>query len=200
MNIQEIQKKYDLSKEPNVDIWHHKPSGKWIITHDACEKIAYQEGIVLTSREVDNSEAELVRYWITMSMEDDNGETITVSSSGEADRNNCFSQYLGCMAEKRGIDRCILKLIRAYQYGISSEVEADDFKKPDRYTVSDEQKTRYQELLQSGCYEGEKAKINKWWKGFTTFEQAEAGLKTMENHVTKLMEMENHVNKTIEGV
>ena len=92
----------------------------------------------------------------------------------------------------------------ARRYSISSLLCIDDNQELDsmdnRYTVTDEQKTRYQELLQSGCYEGEKAKINKWWKGFTTFEQAEAGLKTMENHVTKLMEMENHVNKTIEGV
>ena len=35
------------------------------------------------------------------------------------------------MAEKRGIDRCVLKLINAYEYGISSEVEAEDFRKPD---------------------------------------------------------------------
>ena len=56
------------------------------------------------------------------------------------------------------------------------------------YTVTDEQKTRYQELLNSGCYDGERAKINKWWKGLTTFEQAQAGLKTMENHVNKIME------------
>jgi hypothetical protein len=33
------------------------------------------------------------------------------------------------MAEKRGVDRCILKLINAYEYGIYSEEEADSFKK-----------------------------------------------------------------------
>ena len=54
------------------------------------------------------------------------------------------------------------------------------------YTITDEQKGRYQELLNSGCYEGEKSKVNKWWKEFTTFEQAQAGLKHMENHVNKL--------------
>ena len=143
MKIEDIAKKYDLSKEPNVDFWHHQPSGKWILTHDACEKIAHQEGIIFVSRVVDNSEADLVRYWITMSMVDSNGETITTSSSGEADNKNCYSSYKSCMAEKRGIDRCILKLIRAYQYGISSEVEADDFsEKPNAYTVTDVQKTK----------------------------------------------------------
>ena len=34
------------------------------------------------------------------------------------------------MAEKRCIDRCILKLINAYEYGIYSDSEADSFKKP----------------------------------------------------------------------
>ena len=189
MNIQDIQEKYELSKEPNVDFWHHKQSGQWILTHDACEKIANQENIVLIGREVDNSEDDLVRYWITMSMQDKNGETISVSSIGEADNKNCFSSYKACFAEKRGIDRCILKLIRAYQYGISSEVEADDFaEKPNTYTVTDEQKTRYQELLQSGCYNGDKKRINEWWKGLTTLEQAEAGLKSMEKVVNKYKE------------
>ena len=52
-----------------------------------------------------------------------------VTSVGEADTKNCRMGYLGCMAEKRGIDRCILKLINAYEYGIYSDVEADSFKK-----------------------------------------------------------------------
>ena len=34
------------------------------------------------------------------------------------------------MAEKRGVDRCILKLINAYEYGVYSDSEADNFKKP----------------------------------------------------------------------
>ena len=80
----------------------------------------------------------------------------------------------------------------ARKYAMNGLFAIDDVQDADtmdnRYTVSDEQKTRYQELLQSGCYEGEKNNINKWWKTLTTFEQAEAGLKTMENHVTKLTE------------
>ena len=187
MTIQELAETYNLQKE---DCWNHQKSGKWILTHDACEKIATQEGIYLIDRVVDNSEAELVRYWITMGMKDENGETITISSVGEADRNNCFSQYLCCMAEKRGIDRCIIKLIRAYQYGISSEVEAEDFKKPDIYTITNEQKAMYQKLLKSGCYDGVKEGMNKWWGGFTTQEQAETGLIHMEKAVTKYKEKE----------
>ena len=183
MNIQDIQEKYELSKEPNVDFWHHQQSGKWILTHSAVEKIAHIEGVELVDIKVLNSEMDLVRLLITMKL----GEK-TTSTIGEADRKNCHSQYLGAMSEKRGYDRAVLKLIHAYEYGISSEVEADDFKKPDSYTVTDEQKNRYQELLNSGAYEGEKQNINKWWKTFTTFDQAEKGLSHMEKHVDKVLD------------
>ena len=44
-------------------------------------------------------------------------------------RGNCESQYIGAMAEKRGKDRCILKLTNAYEFGIYSETESDDFRK-----------------------------------------------------------------------
>ena len=45
------------------------------------------------------------------------------------------------MAEKRGIDRAVLKLINAYEYGIYSDVEADDFKqKESTYQPSQKQK------------------------------------------------------------
>ena len=78
------------------------------------------------------------------------------------------------------------------KYAMNGLFAIDDVQDADTmdntYTVTDEQKTRYQELLNSGCYDGERAKINKWWKGLTTFEQAQAGLKTMENHVNKIME------------
>tara|TARA_R100001530_G_scaffold125924_1_gene94601 strand:- start:39 stop:623 length:585 start_codon:yes stop_codon:yes gene_type:complete len=122
MNIKELAKKYGLIEG---DFWNHKQSGQWILTHDAVEKIATIEGIMLVNIETLNSEKDLVRFLITMAKGD-----VTITSVGEADDKNCFSGYKGCMAEKRGVDRCVLKLINAYEYGISSEVEADDFKKP----------------------------------------------------------------------
>ena len=126
MEIQDLQEKYDLKKD---DFWHHQQSGQWILTHDAVEKIANQEGIKVVDIAVLNSDVDLVRFLVSMS----NPSGGIVKSIGEADRKNCHSQYLGCMAEKRGIDRCVLKHIDAYQYGISSEVEADDFAKPKNY-------------------------------------------------------------------
>ena len=123
--LKKLADKYGLSKD---DFWKHKQSNQWILTHNAVEKIATIEGIWLIERLVDNSESDLVRYWITMGMRNEEGEKIVTSDIGEADRKNCMSQYLGCMAAKRGIDRCVLKLINAHEYGIVSEVEADDYK------------------------------------------------------------------------
>ena len=80
----------------------------------------------------------------------------------------------------------------ARKYAMNGLFAIDDVKDADtmdnRYTVTDEQKTRYQELLQSGCYNGDKKRINEWWKGLTTLEQAEAGLKSMEKVVNKYKE------------
>ena len=125
MNIEQLAEKYGLSKEPNVDFWHHQQSNKWILTHDAVEKIAHMEGIVLVDIKTLNSEQDFVRFLITMAKGD-----VQITSVGEADSKNCFSSYKGCLAEKRGVDRCVLKLINAYEWGIYSEVEADDFKQP----------------------------------------------------------------------
>ena len=123
MEIKDLAEKYNLDKA--VDFWKHKQSGKWIITHDACEKIASMENIILAKWETLNSERDFCRFLITMAR----GEKL-ISSIGEASKENCQSKYYGSMAEKRGVDRCILKLINAYEYAIYSDSEADAFKKP----------------------------------------------------------------------
>ena len=122
MKIKELAKKYNLGKN---DFWELKRGQKsmWIITHDAVEKIAIIENIELTKFEVLNTEVDFARFLITMQKGDK-----SIVSVGEASTKNCTSNYYGCMAEKRGIDRCVLKLINAYEYGIYSDVEADAFK------------------------------------------------------------------------
>tara|TARA_R110002020_G_scaffold114830_7_gene264195 strand:- start:844 stop:1221 length:378 start_codon:yes stop_codon:yes gene_type:complete len=122
MRIKELAKKYNLGKN---DFWELKRGQKsmWIITHDAIEKIAIIENIELTKFEVLNTEVDFARFLITMQKGDK-----TIVSVGEASTKNCTSNYYGCMAEKRGIDRCVLKLISAYEYNIYSDVEADAFK------------------------------------------------------------------------
>ena len=78
------------------------------------------------------------------------------------------------------------------KYAMNSLLCIDDCADADSmdnsYTVTDVQKQRYQDLLNSGAYEGQKAKINSWWKGLTTKEQADAGLKHMEKHVKEYKE------------
>ena len=159
MNIQELASKYELTKD---DFWElRKNSGKWIITHDACEKIAVQENIrfkpmiivnYLPTIVTENGEkVQKVMYgkqtwkpaWagscqkktgdvaiIIAGYKKDNPD-YEIESNGEANATNCTSNYYFSMALKRAQDRVILKLINAYQYGIYSDVEADDFVKKD---------------------------------------------------------------------
>ena len=77
------------------------------------------------------------------------------------------------------------------KYAMNGLFAIDDVRDADsmdnRNTVTEDQKRRYQELLKSGAYEGDIQKMNKWWKGFSTKEQAETGLKSMKNHVEKVL-------------
>ena len=160
MNIKELASKYELAEN---DFWElRKNSGKWIITHDACEKIAVTEGIVFEKPEYNynipttlTENGEKVRTsaygkekfnnaWsgtcqkhtgavsmVVWGYKKDNPD-YKIWTTGEADASNCTSTYYGAMAEKRGKDRIILKLINAYEYGIYSDVEADDFGKKEK--------------------------------------------------------------------
>ena len=160
MNIKELAEKYELTKD---DFWElRKNSGKWIITHDACEKIAVTEGIIFEPMEVvsyiptivtENGEkVQQVKwgkeYWkpawagtcqkktgdvalLITGYRTDNPD-YKIQTTGEANALNCTAEYYMAMAEKRGKDRVILKLINAYEYGIYSDVEAESFEKQDK--------------------------------------------------------------------
>tara|TARA_R110000824_G_scaffold176451_2_gene355424 strand:+ start:2486 stop:2884 length:399 start_codon:yes stop_codon:yes gene_type:complete len=126
MNIADLGKKYKL--DGKVDVW--KCHDNWILTFDAITKIALIENIKLSRLEPIYQSETSCRFLVTMVKEDKDGNVIdSVTSVGEADNRNSKNNYYGSMAEKRGISRAVLKLINAYQYGIYSEVEADDFKK-----------------------------------------------------------------------
>ena len=79
----------------------------------------------------------------------------------------------------------------ARKYAMNGLFAIDDVQDADsmdnRNSITDDQKTLYQELLNSGAYEGEKQKVNKWWKGFTTREQADKALNHMQAHVDKVL-------------
>ena len=173
MNIKELLNKYKLSKDE--DVWQHQQSGQWILTHNAVEKIAFTEGIEIVDIKVLNSDMDLVRFLVTMSKGDK-----TISSIGEADRKNCRMNFLGAMAEKRGIDRCVLKLIHAYEYGISSEVEADDFAKPYYYEKTDNQLEKFEDLLKHPYFKGKRQSVKKQWKDQSRQTDVELMLKQMK--------------------
>ena len=151
MNIKELSKKYNLTKE---DYWQESRSKKWIITHDACQKIGDMEGIIFGPPQVLNSEQNFVRMVISAKK----GEVL-MWSIGEADNKNCKNLYFGAMAEKRGKDRVILKLINAYEYGIYSDVEADDFKKPAEQYRTEEQAKEFDNLIKHKAFDGKRNKV-----------------------------------------
>jgi len=119
MERKDLAEKYKLKHE---DFW--ECHGNWILSHDTVTKIAHIENIKLDKIESIYQSETSCRFLITMTK-----EKATVTSIGEASSGNCKMSYYGSMAEKRGIDRCVLKLINAYEYGVYSEVEAEDFKK-----------------------------------------------------------------------
>lgn len=122
MTIRDLQTKYNLTTN---DFWQ-LPQNKniWIVSHNACEKIAVIEGIDLIDIKVLNSERDFVRMIVTVQKE--GWKLMTI---GEAMSQNCTSKYYGCIAEKRGFDRAVLKMINAYEYQIYSDSESDNFKK-----------------------------------------------------------------------
>ena len=138
MNVKDLAKKYKLSGK---DFWElPQRKGTWIITHDACERIATMEDIRFEFPEIhvgvnDTDVAMVGKATIMVEGLDSIGAPLTkpyeVWTTGEASPNNCHNKYYWAMAEKRLKDRLTLKLIGAYEYGIYSEVEADSFKNKD---------------------------------------------------------------------
>ncbi len=123
MKIRQLQEKYELSKD---DFWELKRGSRqtWIITHDACEKIAFQEGIIFESPQVYIQSPDNISFIGAGKL----GDRIEWTT-GEASPQNCKMSYFWAMAEKRLKDRLTLKLINAYEYGIYSEAESDSFSK-----------------------------------------------------------------------
>ena len=120
MTPKELIKKYKLKAGIHADYYEHFQSKKTVLTHRACETIANKEGITMDAVQVLNSERDFARFLVTMRKGD-----LVISSIGEADSKNCKNIYYGCMAEKRGVDRCVLKLIDAHDCAFSEVDFAD---------------------------------------------------------------------------
>jgi hypothetical protein len=151
MNMKDLAKKYNLTES---DYWQESRSKKWIITHDACQKIASQEGITYAPPQIINSERDFVRMVVTGKKGD-----VVMWKTGEADNKNCKNLYYFAMAEKRAKDRVCLALINAYEYGIYSDIEADDFKKPEEEYYTESQTAEFAKLIEHECFKGKKNKV-----------------------------------------
>ena len=151
--LRRIRDHYGLERE---DFWQQKFSkGRdlTLLTHDACEKIAAIEGIIIEEPtcffDLPKKTYVLLasaRLPAREAFVDPDGnqhearaEVGPVWSIGEADPDNCRTiSYRAMMAEKRLKDRLILKLINAYEYGIYSQDEIEDADINKRYDFPDE--------------------------------------------------------------
>ena len=164
--IKSVADKYKLALpkskvDMSADFW--AIGNNWIIRHDALTKIAKQVGVVFHVPKVEvlgrdnfygvavHGEAELDGYkiWTTADATRDN-----VKGKGG---------YFFNMAEKRWKDRCTLKLLDLYEYGLYSDIEAEDFKKqPQAYKpsnkASDYMKNNMRQIFSAkGAYKKDKA-------------------------------------------
>tara|TARA_R100000152_G_scaffold18399_1_gene10183 strand:+ start:3537 stop:4163 length:627 start_codon:yes stop_codon:yes gene_type:complete len=135
--IKELAKKYNLNKD---DFWN-LTGNVYIIKHDAVQKIAKIEKIVFENPTIVEHSREhcVLMGTATKNWKDKAGTEIYTSewTFGEADKKtNCKNAYIFAMAEKRLKDRLTLKLVDAYEYGIYSDTEADEFKNKKKTTTT----------------------------------------------------------------
>ena len=108
----------------NDAVWAHKQSGKYIMYHWACERAAAKKGIVWDSPTVVTADPiNKIAVLLVSGKLGDKSEW----SFGEAAPYNTTQTYPFAMAEKRGKDRVLLKLIDMHGL-LYSEEEAEDFK------------------------------------------------------------------------
>ena len=121
--IKKFKEDYELTAE---DFWELKQKkGTWIVTHKAVEKIALTEGYNWKLEVLNFTPDVVVKCILTTA----DGKT-TIESLGESTPNNTTNKYPYAMAEKRAVDRCVLKLANAHGY-MYTEDDAEGFKKED---------------------------------------------------------------------
>ena len=106
-------------------MWKHKQSGKWIISHAGIQSIAAQEEVIVEYMVISVA----ADHAVLMAQIKDGQATF-----GEATPANCQMKYYVAMAEKRAFDRCvlihILRDVGGYGADFYGEDEADNFAKP----------------------------------------------------------------------
>ena len=117
--------KYNLKKptdkaDRKADFYWHNQSNQWIIKHDACERIHAIEKMSNPEVNVITDDNETGTFMLIKIKHKD----IEWQDVGEATPQNCVSKFYRSMAFKRGVDRCVLKLLKAYELFYSdAEIE-----------------------------------------------------------------------------
>ena len=121
-----------VGETPQSALWDCH--GTSVIKHKALEKVAtllqvvFNEPTIIESNARDKIAVVCVKGQRTIVDKDNKEHKIEAWSFGEATPYNNKNSYPFAMAEKRAIDRVLLKLIGIHGY-MYSEIEADDFKK-----------------------------------------------------------------------
>jgi hypothetical protein len=130
--IEQFKTKYGLA---GSDFWPLKLGGKeqWIINHNALERVAVQENISWSIEVLNFAPDVVVKATATHP-----NTKVTIESLGEAGPKTTKNAYLYAMAEKRAVDRCVLKLLNAHAY-LYTDQDADEFKQKDEEETWKEQ-------------------------------------------------------------
>ena len=191
--IEKLIKKYSLTEQDFWKMTRRNANGpdieNWIMLHSTCEKIAHMEGIKFHFPKIHVAD-NMVVYTGEATLGNE-----TIWASGEGSKANSFIPYPASMAEKRLKDRLTLKLIRAYEYGVYSEIEADEFKregyekvkqKPiDTYNPKTEfmpmpdLENQFQKLVADPTFEGRGDELRKKWASLSSNDECISALKKM---------------------
>lgn len=140
---QQLLKDYNYLTEN--DFYVESKSGKDVIKHMGCERIARNEGIKYSEPRFLTVQRDHSVLYCAATLNDKMEWTI-----GEADlKSNCFNKYVHSMAEKRCKDRLILKLIGVYGEIYSDTEDFIDFlpKNNNVKMASDKQKKLVARLI-----------------------------------------------------
>ena len=159
--IIKVAEKYNLKlpndrKDMTGDVWCI--GNNFILKHDALTKIAKNEGVVFHKPEVHIIYNDKQFFGVAMYGEAEL-DGYKIWTTADSTTQNTMAKYYFNMAEKRLRDRQVLKLLDLYEYGVYSDVEADDFKKQPSKPITKYQATQIVEILKhKEGYDKEKVK------------------------------------------
>lgn len=127
------------------EVWKIAQGNAYAVKHKALERVAAEKGIATTGLKVLSLDQE--KGFAAVEAEVKHGDK-HFRTFGEASPKNNKNAYPLAMAEKRAVDRAILKAL-VVSGDLYSEDEADDFKRPNPHTTRPEDivpRTEYNEL------------------------------------------------------